>query len=78
MFFIRIILFFLFLYLLFYLAAKIFALWFRNKSRKYHNSTGYDNKKEGDITVENSRKLRNKKFNKGEGEYISFEEMKDK
>ena len=79
MFLIRIILFFLFLYLLFYLAGKIFAIWFRNKRRKYQNDSGYNNnKKEGDITVQNSRNLRDKKFPKGEGDYISFEEMEEK
>ena len=78
MFLIRIILFFLFLYLLLYIAGKIFAMWFRNKSRKYQNRTGYSSKKEGEITVEKPRNLTNKKFTKEEGEYISFEELDEK
>jgi hypothetical protein len=78
MFLIRIILFFLILYVLLYLAGKLFALWFRNKSRKYQGNTRSDYRKEGEVTIENSKSTKGKKFSKGEGEYISFEEMEDK
>jgi hypothetical protein len=78
MFLIRIILFLLFLYLLLYLAGKLFAIWFRNNSRKYQSNAGSNRRKEGEITVENSKTAKGKKFNKGDGEYISFEELEDK
>lgn len=78
MFLIRIILFFLFLYLLLYLAGKLLALWLRNKSRKYQYKAEFGKRKEGEVTVENTKKTKTKKFNKSEGEYISFEEIEDK
>lgn len=78
MFLIRIILFFLFLYLLIYLAGKLFALWFRNRSRKYSRNAEYSKRKEGEVTVENTKNPKSKRFNKNEGEYISFEEIEDK
>lgn len=78
MFLIRIILFFLFLYLLLFLAGKLFALWFRKRSRKYSGNAEYSNKKEGEVTVENTKNPKSKVFNKNEGEYVSFEEIEDK
>lgn len=79
MFLIRIILFFLFLYLLIYVAGKIFSIWFRNKARKYQANSGANtSKKEGEVTIQNSGRSKGKKFNRGEGDYISFEEIEDK
>ena len=76
MFFIRLILIFLFLYLLLYLAGKVFTIWLRNKSRKYQYKTEY-NRREGEVTVEDTQDPKGKKFNKDEGEYVSFEEIED-
>jgi hypothetical protein len=77
MFLVRIILIFLFLYLFLYLAGKLFSLWLRNRSRKYQYKAEYQNRKEGDITIENKKNPKGKKFNKSEGEYVSFEEIED-
>jgi hypothetical protein len=65
MFLIRILLFFFFLYLLLHLAGRIFALWFNNKSRKFQDNSAKTGK-------------RDKKFDKNDGEYIPYEEIKDK
>jgi len=75
MFLIRIILVFLFLYLLLYIAGKLFALWFRNSSHKYSGTHHTGGRREGEVIVEDQKKARNKKFDKNEGEYISFEEI---
>lgn len=61
-----------------YLAGRIFILWLRNRSKKYYRNTTNNNRREGEVTVENNYKSDGKRINKDEGEYISFEDVEDK
>jgi hypothetical protein len=47
-----------------------------NKKDSGQDSESWQNKKEGDVTVEDNRRDKNKIIRKDEGEYIDYEEIK--
>ncbi len=73
---------FLLVLLVIYFIGRIFSRFIlrsyvKNMKRNFENqNTQYSNKKEGDVTI-NPNSKNDKKFNKGEGDYVDYEEIKE-
>jgi len=67
---------FIIIYILGYVGKWFLANWIKKVSKQQMNTSEYNQKKEGEITVETNTTNTNKKF-KDDGEYVDYEEIKD-
>lgn len=75
--------FILILILVYFIISFLGRLLFSSAARKMQGNQDFrkqqneDRRKEGEVTVESGQKSSRKRFDKGEGEYVKYEEIKE-
>ena len=66
------------IYLILKFIGRLLFPWFYAgyQDDNYQNNRGKENKKEGDVTVQDTGSEKSKLIKKDEGEYVDFEEIK--
>ena len=68
--------FFIVIYVLGYVGKWFFAHWIKKMSNQQMNQKEYNNKKEGEVTIDVKETKNGNKF-KGDGDYVDYEEVND-
>ncbi len=68
--------FFIVIYVLGYVGKWFFANWIKKMTNNQTNQNEYNNKKEGEVTIDINQSGA-KKFHKTDGDYIDYEEVED-
>lgn len=68
--------FFIVIYLLGYFGKLFLSRWIKNAANKQSNYDAYNQKKEGEVTVDTNPNNKNSSNTKG-GEYVDYEEVND-
>jgi hypothetical protein len=68
--------FFIAIYLVGYIAKLLFVNWVKKVSNQQMNQDVYNTKKEGEVTIDKNPQ-NSRKTNSKDGEYIDYEEVKD-
>lgn len=68
--------FFIVIYLVGYIAKLLFVNWVKKVSNQHLNQDVYNTKKEGEVTIDKNPQ-NSRKTNTKNGEYIDYEEVKD-
>ena len=68
--------FFIVVYLVGYVAKLLFVNWVKKVSNQQMNQDVYNNKKEGEVTIDKNPQ-NSRKTNSKDGEYVDYEEVND-
>jgi hypothetical protein len=68
--------FFIAIYLVGYIAKLLFVNWVKKVSNQQMNQDVYNTKKEGEVTIDKNPQ-NSRKTNSKDGEYVDYEEVKD-
>ena len=68
--------FFIVIYVLGYIGKWFFARWIKKMSNQQMNPNEYNQKKEGEVTIDGQGANLDSKF-EGDGEYVDYEDIKD-